>query len=34
MMAAMEVVREEPDKDELSNASAKPGMPMPMQMHH
>ena len=34
MMAAMEVVREEPDKDQLSNASAKPGIPMPMQMHH
>jgi FtsP/CotA-like multicopper oxidase with cupredoxin domain len=34
MMAAMEVVPEEPHKDELSNASAEPGKPIPMQMHH
>jgi FtsP/CotA-like multicopper oxidase with cupredoxin domain len=32
MMAAMEVVREEPDKDEVSNANALPAMPMPK--HH
>jgi hypothetical protein len=34
MMAAMEVVREKPDKDELSTANAMPRMPMQTEMRH